>query len=271
MINPMYQQNLRERFNPDGSLLRQHQLKLLDMLKFIDKICKQHNIRYWLCSGTLLGAVRHGGFIPWDDDVDIEMLREDYKKFETVIKDENPSDYVLQTHQTDSNYLLPFAKIRDRHSYIKENSVSDKFYKYKGIFIDIFILDSSSSLILFKTAHFLQYYLIMWPNCHMQKSCLKSIYLSVAFAVIHKFLFRILRFFSKINAKGQLRITLGTNFPRPRMINEIFPLSEVVFENISLPIPGNFDAYLRRIYGDYMVLPDINKISKHSIQVVIYK
>ena len=74
MITDTLQNELRERYNPNGSTLRKQQLRMLEMLQYIDSVCKKHNIRYWLCSGTLLGAVRHGGFIPWDDDVDIEML-----------------------------------------------------------------------------------------------------------------------------------------------------------------------------------------------------
>ena len=69
MITDTLQNELRERYNPDGSILRKQQLRMLEMLQYIDFVCKKHNIRYWLCSGTLLGAVRHGGFIPWDDDV----------------------------------------------------------------------------------------------------------------------------------------------------------------------------------------------------------
>ena len=76
MITDTLQNELRERYNPDGSILRKQQLRMLEMLQYIDFVCKKHNIRYWLCSGTLLGAVRHGGFIPWDDDVDIEMLND---------------------------------------------------------------------------------------------------------------------------------------------------------------------------------------------------
>ena len=69
---------LRKRFNPDGSLLRRQQLRMLELLEVIDVICRKHQIPYWLSSGTLIGAARHKGFIPWDDDLDIEMLRSDY-------------------------------------------------------------------------------------------------------------------------------------------------------------------------------------------------
>ena len=70
--------DLRARFNPDGSLLRCQQLRMLEMLEAFDDICRRHHIRYWLSSGTALGCARHQGFIPWDDDLDVEMLREDY-------------------------------------------------------------------------------------------------------------------------------------------------------------------------------------------------
>ena len=77
MIDATIQQQLRERFNPEGSMLRKQQQRMLEILLHIDEVCTEHNIKYWLSSGTLLGAVRHGGFIPWDDDLDIEMLKED--------------------------------------------------------------------------------------------------------------------------------------------------------------------------------------------------
>ena len=84
---------LRKRFNPDGSLLRRQQLRMLELLEVIDVICRKHQIPYWLSSGTLIGAARHKGFIPWDDDLDIEMLRSDYlrllkvflKNFRTIL------------------------------------------------------------------------------------------------------------------------------------------------------------------------------------------
>ena len=75
---------LHLKYNPDGSDLRRIQLRVLEILKIIDSICKKHDILYWLEGGALLGAVRHGGFIPWDDDIDIQILRKDRKKLKKI-------------------------------------------------------------------------------------------------------------------------------------------------------------------------------------------
>lgn len=84
----------------------------LEILKKIDEVCKKHNIKYWIDSGTLLGAVRHKGFIPWDDDIDIAMLREDYEKFLKVAQKDFGNEYFLQTKNTDKKYPLFYAKVR---------------------------------------------------------------------------------------------------------------------------------------------------------------
>lgn len=112
------QEELREKYNPEGSDLRRMQMKMLDILTEVDKICKKHDIPYWLAGGTLLGAVRHGGFIPWDDDLDIELMREDYLKLIPLLRKELPEKFVVQTNKTDKNYFLTFAKVRDTQSTI---------------------------------------------------------------------------------------------------------------------------------------------------------
>ena len=99
MIDKKIQENLRMRFNPDNSVLRKHQLRMLDMLIYFDNFCRKHNLKYWLSSGTLIGAVRHQGFIPWDDDVDVEMLREDYLKMLELLKETDR--FILQTKDND--------------------------------------------------------------------------------------------------------------------------------------------------------------------------
>lgn len=97
---------LRQRYNPEGSLLRRHQLRMLEILKEIDRICQKHRIDYWLSSGTLLGAVRHGGFIPWDDDLDIEMERKDYLRLLQLLPEELNDAYLLQTPRHRSRFHI---------------------------------------------------------------------------------------------------------------------------------------------------------------------
>ena len=122
---------------------RQTQLIMLRLLKIINHICKEYKISYWLEGGTLLGAIRHKGFIPWDDDIDIGMLRKDYEKFYKVFHQIKPHGLFLQTHASDKNYLNPGtpAKLRDTSSIFLESG--DKPFQdfYNGIFLDIFIFD----------------------------------------------------------------------------------------------------------------------------------
>lgn len=110
--------SLRSKYNPDGSLLRKSQLKMLDMLKFVDEVCSNNEIEYWLDSGTLLGAVRHGGFIPWDDDTDICMTRDNFEKFKSVISSKlyGGKGVYLQYNGLDKHYYPTWAKIRETYS-----------------------------------------------------------------------------------------------------------------------------------------------------------
>lgn len=263
MIDNKTQEQLRARFNPEGSLLRQHQLRMLEMLKYIDAVCRKHNIKYWLCSGTLLGAVRHGGFIPWDDDVDIEMLREDYKKFVKVMATEPQTDYALQTHDTDKGYFYPYAKLRDLHSRLDENNPFDSF-KFRGIYIDIFIMEYSSSLFLSKLSAFIHGKMI--PIFTKQNRFSESLYI-----LIHNYLFSIFRNIAKKTNKRELRHTFGTYFFKPRYEKDIFPLKELKFEDGIFLVPNDSNAYLKRIYGNYEYLPDLNNMRQHVLKLELYK
>ena len=133
----MNHESLRQRFNPDGSLLRRQQMRMLEILLEVDKICKKHHIEYWLSSGTLIGAMRHNGFIPWDDDLDIEMMRSDYLRLMKVLPSELPEWLALQNDETDPNYFYFYAKVRDRRSRMLEQNGYDRIWKEQGIYIDI--------------------------------------------------------------------------------------------------------------------------------------
>ena len=126
-------------YNPNGSTLRKAQLRMLDILRVVDAICRKNNIPYFLESGTLLGAVRHGGFIPWDDDLDISVMRTDYPRLRKALQEQLPENIGFQDWTTDCNYPMLIGKIRDKKSYFEEEY--SKHLTYKGIYIDVFPLE----------------------------------------------------------------------------------------------------------------------------------
>lgn len=264
MISQELQNQLRCKYNPDNSLLRKHQLKMLEILSFVDDFCKQNNINYWLSSGTCLGAVRHHGFIPWDDDVDIEMMREDYDKFVKLFKETD--QFALQTYKNDKFYYTPFAKVRE-----KDSVIYDSLYKYKGVFIDVLCLEYSSRFCALMTqyAHRL---LLGNPYNRLKKEKNKTVFKvrSSLFRINKKMFYTfvpVVRLLSKITGKNKLRHTYGTDWVNNiRMESEIFPLIRVTFENKDYPVPGNYHAYLTRIYGDYMSIPPESELPQLHVQ-----
>ena len=124
----------------EGEDFRRMQLLELDMLAEVDRVCRKHNITYSIVAGTLLGAVRHKGFIPWDDDADIAMLREDYERFRKVAHEMDPEICWLQDHETDPNYPWGYSKVRRTGT--KYVRIGQEHLKMKtGVMIDIFPLD----------------------------------------------------------------------------------------------------------------------------------
>ncbi len=252
-IDEELQKELRESFNPDGSELRMNQLRILDILKFVDKICRENNIRYWISSGTLLGAVRHSGFIPWDDDVDIEMLRDDYIRFNYILPQYLPEYYKLQNHATDKNYFLPFAKVRDERYPIKEVLDFDRRYKYHGVFIDVFCLEKGN-MILSIISKMLHQKLCVSRACY---GATPAIYLQIIYFLLTHTLYPVFRWISNLFSSTKLFHTYGTGFHKCRYEEDLFPLIELQFEGVSFYAPHNYDHYLEKIYGDYLCLPKV--------------
>lgn len=270
----MNHKSLRQRFNPDGSLLRRQQIRMLDILLEVDRICKKHHIEYWLSSGTLIGAMRHDGFIPWDDDLDIEMMRSDYLRLMKVLPSELPEWLALQNDETDPNYFYFYAKVRDRRSKMLEQNGYDRLWKEQGIYIDIFPLEQHPIWMQKLAEKTVGHMYKIWRTSTDDTKAIKKV--RRIFDLNNKFIFPCLRTFllpftsylSKATgrrASGNPLITSGMGIPfhNPRYAEEIFPLTTHVFEGYQLPVPHDADAHLRHLFGDYMQLPDLNKLAPH--------
>ena len=265
MIDQVINQQLKQKYAGLGSELQKHQSRLLEILIYIDEICRQNGIEYWLSSGTALGAVRHGGFIPWDDDVDIEMTWSDYKRFERIMI--NDEYYDLQSRTTDVFYAAPYAKVRDRFSAVEER-LQDLNYKFKGVYVDVFIIEKSPSLLI--SALFSR---VVWglvkesgkANSPVKRVCFRM-NKAVTYAII-----TLVRYIFLLLPSKTYRHTLGSGFNKNiRYIDEILPTKDVFFEGYSFKIAKDYDAYLRRIYGDYMSLPNPDSIHPHVSKVVYF-
>lgn len=264
---------LRELYNPEGSELRRQQYRMLDMLSVLDKICKKYNLPYWLEGGTLLGAFRHGGFIPWDDDLDVQMLRSDYKKLMKVIKQELPTDIVLQTYQTDKGFNRQMARLRDLNSHLVIANPYDHYeYDYQGIFIDIFPMENIGIQKLSLFSCFLVRKIILPLNKKIPTDSYgfkKKMFRFIFYVecLIYS-IFRLIDFGSKRNT---LSYTYGTEYGFKCKYDDIFPLSEVTFENRIFPAPRHTEQILKMYYGEnYMEIPSKEKRNVHSVKVIFY-
>lgn len=253
-------------YNPEGSLLRNTQKRMLHILMEVDTICRRHKIDYYLEGGSLLGAVRHGGFIPWDDDLDITIMAKDYKALRTYLIKELPDDCVFQDVSTEPNYPLLFGKVRDKNSYFEED-YSDKV-KEKGIFIDIF---PKEHILSFRWKKCLDY---LYGHCFRSfhgyygaKDKFKSV-LIYPFALLLLWGTRFLTLFiptHKIgNIYGQWSYSVLYDY-------DLFPSQEIIFEGINTRGPANPDAVLKSYFGDYMQIPPENKRPQHAGRIEIYK
>lgn len=265
MIDNNLQNELRNRYNPEGSSVRRMQMRMLEMLRFLDKVCQDNNIVYWLDSGTLLGAQRHGGFIPWDDDVDVCMPKEHLKKFEKIMMDNNPSkEFVIQNHKTDAGYYSSWSVLRDLKSEYVQNSNLHNRRKYRGLQIDIFQVEDRKNIFIYKIAKRLQYYLV-------DKRLFSNIQANVdnAYKFLYKFIFPIFNLITKLKKTSYYLYNYGTIFSPVKMYKkDIFPLTKIEFEGYEFNSPNNVDGYLREIYGDWTDIPSHDKIKTHNVKVI---
>ncbi len=249
----------------------------LELLREVDKICRRNNIQYFLSGGTMLGAIRHKGFIPWDDDIDIAMLREDYEKFKQVCPSELSKKYQYQSFTNKDGYHYFFDKITIKDTYFS-TKYSDKFDMLKGISMDIFVFDKTSDNKFFQKLHFKTLMAlrlltnVRWIN-HPRKD--KSYLLSKIILPILRifktdtycFLYdKVLRRYEKRDTSTVLPPATDHKW-RGVMPKKWFEnVQDMSFEDVMSYVPTGYDNYLKRWYcEDYMeLLPLCNRVGSHD-------
>lgn len=257
--------------------LRSLQLKSLDLVLKFKKFCDENNLKWFLCGGGCIGAVRHGGFIPWDDDLDVFMFREDYEKLYSISKKGNLNFYVIRTSEEVFSGQT-FISVTDKETtVIKKEQLGLNIPR--GVSIDIFPLDASPS------SKFKQ-------NLQMMSACLFCLYTArvvsknngffayimsvilLAIVPFDKLRFKLASFFEKQMSKYDLNkcsfvkeLCAGPKYMTKLYSKKIFEKCEMKsFEGYDLPIPAGYDEYLKSAFGDYMSLPPQNeRINSHDI------
>lgn len=257
---------------------RKIQLLEIDILTEIDRICRKYDIAYTIGYGSLIGTIRHNGFIPWDDDIDLCMLRKDYIQFKEICKKELSNRFFYQAQDTDPEYFYLFDKIRLNDTVFKESFVS-QYNIHHGIYIDLFPVDYIPNNIL---KRWIQFYCFNFFRTGVQAKYL----MLQARSGPKRFIFSLFKlFYSVFSLKYLYRKANSVatwyddspqkkimNFYTPYRMKEIFDVRmyqnfiEHVFEDRKFYIVKEYDLFLRQIYGDYMKLPpEEQRCTRHTI------
>lgn len=252
----------------------------MDIMEEIDRICKENDITYFLVGGTLLGAVRHKGFIPWDDDIDIGMLRDDYDKFRKVCPESLKSHLSYQSHleETTSHYI--FDKIRLKDTYFN-TKFSNRFDDIEnGIFIDVLVFDKTGNTPLSQKVHiklikiFRRLINVRWVNkarkgIHYRASKMfLPLMRKVPFRLYHYCFDKVLTIYHKNKKSAYLIDGVGLNLEKGAFPAEWFgDFIDMKYEHMTFKVPVGYDNYLRMWYGDrYMeLLPLSARFSGHKL------
>lgn len=258
----------------------------LDMLKSFIFVCEKYKLRYFLLGGTCLGTVRHKGFIPWDDDIDVGMPRPDYEKFVSLAQKDIDSKYFIQTFNTDREYPMTFAKMRNSETTYIEQSLRNLKINH-GVYIDIFPLDGEKNNYISqrifdfkKTMYDYRISRVYYFKDIAQTK--RNLLIRISKKLLHGFYILFNLNLTKTILKRE-KLYKKSSYDDCEIIanyggawgkKEVMPKQYFgngtggIFEGISVVLPENYDAYLSQMYGDYMKLPPPEKrVGHHHYEV----